>query len=423
MDGNLSHPHQKFAGWQLVGPNEFCPAVIKHSPQLAPGDVELRMIACGHCESDVNIARMGHHPSQCLENGNGHAPILLGHEPIGEVVRLGPGVSGIREGDPVAVEPGKSCGQCGECHTGRYNLCRSVKYMATPAKNWNYGCYTHHIRWPAMLCHLLPKDLDPTLAALTESMAAGRQSIMYIDRTHDFKPNREAILIIGAGQMAMNILLQARRKWPDLTIIVMARKEEDRKMALGFGANFALPLAAACWNVTERKEHLLEAALRLDDKGDNTSQLLSLKELAEAVKAAKAHNRAIFEENLGQFVEARRIANGRVACVVECTGQAHVFESALKSRVIRGHGAYGLVSCLYHTRFDVADLRRDGGVAWTLRRSADQFGETIREIAGNRDLYRKLIGYTVPFDQVPMLYQDKKGERVGPGPKVVIQYT
>jgi threonine dehydrogenase-like Zn-dependent dehydrogenase len=409
-------PHDRYACWHLVGPNDFKPGVLTHATRLAPGDVEVRMLACGHCESDANIACLGRHPSQEGEGGRVE-PILLGHEPVGEVVKLGPGVTRLRVGDIVALEPGKSCGQCSECHVGHYNVCRKVKYMATPAKGWNYGCYAKHIRWPEMLCHLVPQGLDPVLASLAESMAAGRQSIEYVSRTYNFKAHRECVVIVGAGQMSMNILLQLKRRWPELNVIVMARKEEDRTLATQFGANTTVPLSGAQWNNTERKEHLLEACL------EDEPELDKIVELARSIRCAKTQNSSLFAENVEFFAEARRMAQGRIACVIECTGQSHIVEAAIKARAIRGHGTYGLVSCVYDVRFDMANVRRDGGTVWTLRRSADQFGETLAEIARNQDFYRRLIGHEVDFHNLPHLYNGHRGTKVGLGPKVVIKYA
>ena len=59
-------------------------------------------------------------------------PFVLGHEAGGTVVAVGKDVRHLRPGDRVALEPGKTCGQCEFCKTGRYNLCPDVVFFATP---------------------------------------------------------------------------------------------------------------------------------------------------------------------------------------------------------------------------------------------------------------------------------------------------
>ena len=52
-------------------------------------------------------------------------PFVLGHEPGGVVVEVGKDVKHLQVGDRVALEPGKTCGQCEFCKEGKYNLCQT----------------------------------------------------------------------------------------------------------------------------------------------------------------------------------------------------------------------------------------------------------------------------------------------------------
>ena len=127
----------------------------------------------------------------------------------------------------------------------------------------------------------------------------------------------------------------------------------------------------------------------------------------------------------GSFKAAREQAGGKIACVFECTGQPHILNAALEARTIRGEGMYCLVSCLYVTTLDIANIRRDSGVVTNLRRSRNKFPLVLKEIAANPEHYRQLLGYAVDFDDIPKLYAAGgfKGEKIGDGPKVVIRYA
>jgi threonine dehydrogenase-like Zn-dependent dehydrogenase len=399
--------------WWLTGPSTFVASEVEHTAAPKPGQVRIKVVANGHCESDTNVARAGRHASQ----SEGNTRIMLGHEPVGIVVAIGAGVSKFKGGELVAIEPGISCGECVECKAGRYNICRKVSYMATPAKDWNVGSYVHELDWPADLAHLVPEGLDPLVAALTESMAAGREAIEHMCRTVDFDPKTETVWILGAGQMAANILLQLRLRFPELKIGVAARKEEDRVWAEKMGAAFTMPLSAREWKIESRVDSVLHAA---------SKELLSAEAIHEKVaeyEAALAHNKPLHAENVATFKKARELSGEKIACVIECTGQPHILNAALEARMIRGEGMYMLVSCLYHMSLDIANIRRDSGVVTNLRRSRNKFPDVIADLAKNEAHYRQLLGRVVQFDEIPQMYDGFKGEKIGDGPKVVIQYS
>src|SRR5689334_16248182 len=85
-------------------------------PVAGPGQVLLRVLATGVCHSDLNV-RAG-------AAGAGWAlPYTLGHEVCGEVVALGPGVTGPEPGTQVLVHGPAGCGTCRRCAVGAENLC------------------------------------------------------------------------------------------------------------------------------------------------------------------------------------------------------------------------------------------------------------------------------------------------------------
>jgi acryloyl-coenzyme A reductase len=85
-------------------------------PTAGPGEVLLRVHACGVCYHDV-INRRGHLPRTSV-------PAILGHEVAGEVIAVGPDVRGWRIGDRAATLQRLSCGGCPTCLAGRPTLCR-----------------------------------------------------------------------------------------------------------------------------------------------------------------------------------------------------------------------------------------------------------------------------------------------------------
>ena len=85
-------------------------------PSPGPGELLLRVRACGVCYHDV-INRRGSLPRTSV-------PAILGHEVAGEVVEVGPGVRGWAVGDRAATLQRMSCGACPACEAGRTSLCK-----------------------------------------------------------------------------------------------------------------------------------------------------------------------------------------------------------------------------------------------------------------------------------------------------------
>lgn len=85
-------------------------------PHPGPGEILLRVAACGVCRTDLHLLD-GELPNPSL-------PVIPGHEIVGAVVALGPGVASPVVGDRVGVPwLGFTCGTCPSCRTGRENLC------------------------------------------------------------------------------------------------------------------------------------------------------------------------------------------------------------------------------------------------------------------------------------------------------------
>lgn len=97
-------------------------------------------------------------------------PFVLGHESGGVVVEIGKDVKHLNVGDCVALEPGKTCGHCEFCRSGKYNLCPDVKFFATPPID---GVFQEYVVHEADLCFKLPDNVSTMEGALIEPLAVG----------------------------------------------------------------------------------------------------------------------------------------------------------------------------------------------------------------------------------------------------------
>ncbi|HEY2397743.1 MAG TPA: alcohol dehydrogenase catalytic domain-containing protein, partial [Solirubrobacteraceae bacterium] len=101
---------------------EFGEPLLVEDVELAeprPGEVLVRLVACGVCHTDMYTAS-GVDPS-------GYAPTVLGHEGAGVVERCGEGVSLLAEGDHVVTLFSPQCGECTHCRSPLTNLCMAIR--------------------------------------------------------------------------------------------------------------------------------------------------------------------------------------------------------------------------------------------------------------------------------------------------------
>ncbi len=90
-------------------------------PQPGPGQIRLKIAACGVCRTDLHVVD-GDLTQPKL-------PIVPGHEVVGRVAALGPGATGAREGQRVGVPwLGWTCGDCRFCRAGKENLCEAARF-------------------------------------------------------------------------------------------------------------------------------------------------------------------------------------------------------------------------------------------------------------------------------------------------------
>ena len=134
-------------------------------PVPGPGEVLIRVEYVGICGSDLHFYEHG-----AIGDVVVHPPFVLGHEVGGTVEKLGPGVQNLKPGDRVALEPGRTCGHCEFCRTGRYNLCPDVIFYSTPPYD---GAFQEYVTHEAGLCFKIPDSMDTMEAALIEPLAVG----------------------------------------------------------------------------------------------------------------------------------------------------------------------------------------------------------------------------------------------------------
>jgi NADPH2:quinone reductase len=187
-------------------------------PSPAPGEVVIKVGACGICGSDLNIAAGNFPPTPF--------PIVPGHEFAGEVVAIGAGVDFVSEGERVAVDPTLTCGHCRWCRVGRGNLCESWGAVGDTVD----GAVAEYVAVPAVNRHRIPDSMSFQQAAVVEPLSCAVHAI-------EVAPPRvgESVLVVGGGTMGL-LTAQLLLRGGAARLAVVDRKAERLPIAEQLGA-------------------------------------------------------------------------------------------------------------------------------------------------------------------------------------------
>lgn len=205
-------------------------------PEPAPGEVLVKVEACGICGTDRHLLH-GTFPSK--------PPLTLGHEFSGIVVDVGAGVT-LAPGTRVACDPNTWCGTCENCLRGRVNLC--LNNVATGIHR--DGGFAEYCAYPAHKAHALPLTLDPLHGAFCEPLAC---TIHGIDM--GAPKAGERVMILGGGvigMLALQLCLQAGAE-----VMMVTRQADKRALAARLGAQATAPTEDAARDLWPRGADLV----------------------------------------------------------------------------------------------------------------------------------------------------------------------
>ena len=194
-------------------------------PDPAPGEARIRIEACGICGSDLHLFAAGGLPP-------GQVP---GHEMMGVVDALGEGVSNVRPGQRVAVEPFRTCGVCRSCRSGRGAICRDARLLGVH----DPGGLAEFVTAPAARLFPVEDRVPSAVAALAEPLSV---SIHGLHRA-GFEPGSR-VLVLGAGVVGLLSVLAARALGAG-DVLVSARHPHQAERAEALGATRILSEAEA----------------------------------------------------------------------------------------------------------------------------------------------------------------------------------
>ena len=154
-------------------------------PTPGPGEVVIASHASAICGSDLHGFREAS-PRRI-------PPLVMGHETIGEIATVGPGVSERRVGERVVLKPIVSCGECPWCASGAINHCATGRLVGRDMA----GGFAERFAVPAASAIPFDADVSDEVATLTEPIANA------VHVTSRSVGNGDRVFVIGAGPIGV----------------------------------------------------------------------------------------------------------------------------------------------------------------------------------------------------------------------------
>jgi L-iditol 2-dehydrogenase len=196
-------------------------------PKAGPGEVLVRVAACGICGSDVH----GYDGS----SGRRIPPIVMGHEAAGRIVALGSGVTEFAEGDRVTFDSTIYCGTCGYCRRGEVNLCDNRQVLGVSCGDYRRaGAFAEFVAVPSRIVYRLPDNLPFEEAAMLEAVSVAVHAVSLAQAS-----GKSPALVVGAGMIGL-LIVQVLRAAECSPIFVADIDDSRLRLAQEVGAHTAL---------------------------------------------------------------------------------------------------------------------------------------------------------------------------------------
>lgn len=190
-------------------------------------DVLVRVGAVGVCGSDLHYYTQGSIGGQRIAY-----PETVGHECAGTVLAVGGGVTRVKAGDRIAIDPLTPCGRCDQCLGGRTHTCRHQKFLGCPGQA--PGALAELLVVPERCCYPVPASMSLEQAAIVEPFSIG----LYAARMARIGAGMSRIpkvAVLGAGPIGLSVLLACLAE-AHCTVYMTDLIAERRRMAIQCGA-------------------------------------------------------------------------------------------------------------------------------------------------------------------------------------------
>ncbi|MBE9639658.1 L-idonate 5-dehydrogenase [Salipiger mangrovisoli] len=274
----------------LHAPKDLRVEEIAAAPAPAAGEVRVAVSHGGICGSDLHYYHHGGFGTVRVRE-----PMALGHEVSGIVTEVGSGVTGLAEGDRVAVNPSRPCGACEYCLRGLANHCLDMRFNGSAMRvPHEQGLFRAQVTLPAAQMVKLSAEADLALAAMSEPLAVclhavrlagsltgkrvvvsgcgpigcltiaaarhagaeeiiatdlsatalGAARLMGADRTIELSQDPEALASLGAGKGQVDVAFECSGAPPAVIAACAFLRPRGLLVTVGLGPETSLPMSA-----------------------------------------------------------------------------------------------------------------------------------------------------------------------------------
>ena len=157
-------------------------------PEIGPNDVLIKVRKASICGTDVHIWNWDAWAQKTIK-----VPMVIGHEFMGEIAKLGGEVTGFQVGERVSGEGHITCGHCRNCRAGKRHLCRNTVGLGVNRP----GCFAEYVSLPAFNVFRVPKEIPDEIASFFDPLGNAVHTALSFDLVG------EDVLITGAGPIGV----------------------------------------------------------------------------------------------------------------------------------------------------------------------------------------------------------------------------
>jgi L-idonate 5-dehydrogenase len=201
--------------------------------EMADGQVTVQVGMGGICGSDLHYFHHGGFGTVRIKR-----PMVLGHEVAGTVVAVAPGVSRVKVGDRVAVNPSRPCGACTYCLEGLPNQCLDMRFYGSAMRDPHIeGAFRNLLVCDAVQCEHVAPGIPLSLAALAEPFSVGLHAVSRAGSLLGKK-----VLISGCGPIGA-LALVAAKVHGAAEVVAVDVTDETLAVARALGASLTINAA------------------------------------------------------------------------------------------------------------------------------------------------------------------------------------
>lgn len=193
-------------------------------PKPGFSEVLIKIKKTAICGTDVHIYQWNEWAQKTIP-----IPMHIGHEFMGEIVKLGKGTTGLAIGDRVSGEGHITCGECRNCQAGKRHLCRYVIGIGVNCG----GVFAEYLVIPSRNVYKIPTKITDLIATILDPFGNAVHSTLEFDLVG------EDVLITGAGPVGLMSAAIARRVGARY-IVILDVNEYRLALAEQFGVTAAI---------------------------------------------------------------------------------------------------------------------------------------------------------------------------------------